>query len=93
MSFDLGQLVTTAQVNADMRDNFDFNNDVTKALYRYMSCDFSDMEHEKDIQANLDAIESGESRIFASYKTTLGDIWIITECDRSVTKVLYPSEY
>ena len=34
-----------------------------------------------------------EVRIFASYQTCKGDIWIITEADRSATTVLFPDEY
>ena len=93
MSFDLGQLVATRQVDADMKVNPQFHNDIIKALYRYMSCDFSYMKNQEDIQMNIDAIKNGNDRIFGVYPTILGDIWIITEWDRSVTTILYPSEY
>lgn len=32
-------------------------------------------------------------RILAVYKYENTTIWIITECDRSVTTILFPSEY
>lgn len=93
MSFDLGQLVATRQVGSDMQNNHQFNNDIIQALYRYMNCDFSYMDHEEDVQLNLDAIKNGDKRILGIYPTVLGDIWIITEWDRSVTTIMYPSEY
>lgn len=37
--------------------------------------------------------EEGGERIFAGYNTSIGRIWIITEADRSVTTILFPSEY
>ncbi len=33
------------------------------------------------------------SRIFSSYGTPAGRLWVITEADRSVTTVLLPEEY
>ena len=38
------------------------------------------------------ALESGD-RILSAYETSHGKIWIITEWDRSVTTILFPSEY
>jgi hypothetical protein len=32
-------------------------------------------------------------RVFSSYETTVGRVWIITEADRSVTTILLPEEY
>lgn len=34
-----------------------------------------------------------KARIFSSYNTRAGKVWIITEADRSVTTVLLPEEY
>lgn len=45
-----------------------------------------------DWDLNNQALLDG-SRIFASYPTCKGDIWIITEADRSATTVLFPDEY
>ena len=41
---------------------------------------------------NEDAIENDE-RILARYNTSRGDIYIITERDRSYTTMLYVGEY
>lgn len=37
--------------------------------------------------------ENGDDRIFARYNNEEGDVYIITEWDRSVTTILFPSEY
>ena len=46
----------------------------------------------EDQALNLEAVEHGE-RVFTAHDTTVGKVWIITEWDRSVTTVLFPSEY
>lgn len=40
-----------------------------------------------------DAAIKDNDRILAVYKYENTTIWIITECDRSVTTILFPSEY
>lgn len=89
--FELGNLVMTCGIAAAI-ENDRFQHDVSNALMRYRKADFSGMEFE-DIVTNGDAIASGEDRIFASYSTCKGKIWIITEWDRSVTTILFPNEY
>jgi hypothetical protein len=34
-----------------------------------------------------------EARVFSSYETPAGKVWVITEADRSVTTILLPEEY
>lgn len=91
--FKLGRIVVTRSVSETMSENEQFTKDIAKALDRYMNADFSDMEYEEDIQMNYDAIKSGEDRIFATYNTCEGKVYIITEWDRSVTTILFPDEY
>ncbi len=45
-----------------------------------------------DRHQNEIALRVGE-RIFSSYDTPAGKVWIITEADRSVTTILLPEEY
>jgi len=45
-----------------------------------------------DRRQNEIALRSGE-RVFSSYGTPAGKVWIITEADRSVTTILLPEEY
>ena len=91
--FKLGQIVMTQSINNDIADNSKFAKEVLRCLRRYMNADFSDMEHQEDIDMNKTAIKTGEDRIFATYNTCLGKIYIITEWDRSVTTILYPEDY
>lgn len=93
VKFKLGEIVMTRTINDTMAENEQFSKDIVKALDRYMNADFSDMEYEEDIQMNYDAIKSGEDRIFATYNTCEGKVYIITEWDRSVTTILFPDEY
>ena len=91
--FKLGQIVMTRAINNDIANNSKFAKEVLNCLRRYMNADFSDMEHQEDIDMNKTAIENGEDRIFATYNTYKGKIYIITEWDRSVTTILYPEDY
>lgn len=91
--FNLGRVVMTRGINDDIAENAEFSKDVIKSLGRYAAADFSDMEHEEDIQMNNDAIKNNDNRILASYETCKGKIYIITEWDRSFTTILYPHEY
>ena len=45
-----------------------------------------------DRRQNERAQRVGE-RIFSSYGTPAGKVWIITEADRSITTILLPEEY
>lgn len=45
-----------------------------------------------DRRQNEIALKDGY-RLFSSYETTAGRVWIITEADRSVTTILLPEEY
>ena len=42
---------------------------------------------------NDEAVRSGNNRILASYETSKGKIYIITEYDRSATTILFADEY
>jgi hypothetical protein len=89
--FKLGQLVMTRAINDRVADDTPFAKHVTESLRRYTSCDWGDTCAE-DAEMNNDAVKNGD-RILAAYGTGDDKIWIITEWDRSVTTILYPSEY
>lgn len=61
-------------------------------LSRHTSGDWGDLSKE-DRTANEQALKQGH-RLLSAYKIsgTLR-VWIITECDRSATTILLPSEY
>ena len=64
---------------------------IAACLNRHAKCDWGDVCDE-DKKANDFALDNKE-RILSSYEITGEKIWIITEWDRSVTTVLFPSEY
>jgi len=91
--FKLGQVVMTSTINNTIAEDEQFAKDITIALARYIKADFSDMEHQEDIEANNEAIKIGNDRIFATYNTCKGKIYIITEWDHSYTTIMFPDEY
>ena len=61
-------------------------------LNRHVKGDWGQVCSE-DKQANDQALIDGE-RLLSAYRTNQGvRIWVITECDRSATTLLLPSEY
>lgn len=88
--FNPGSIVATAAVNATMALWF-----IRKCLDRHLSCDWGDVDSE-DKQTNDQALVNGD-RLFSAYKAPEGSpeekVWVITEWDRSVTTVLFPSDY
>ena len=88
------KVVTTCNVAEQMKDDKQFADFVSVSLGRYLECDWGDL-CDDDRAANDNAVKN-EDRILASYEHSEHDdwkIWIITEWDRSVTTILFPSEY
>lgn len=48
-------------------------------------CDFDRRQNEIALREGL--------RVFSSYETPAGRIWVISEADRSVTTILLPEDY
>ncbi len=65
--------------------------DLTGLLYRHSRGDFGRVCDE-DREANERAMING-GRILSVYPNPMGELWILTEHDRSYTTVLLPSEY
>lgn len=75
-------------------ENKEFATFVYNSLKNYIQCDWGNT-CEEDWECNDDAVKNNE-RILAEYcdvKHPEWRIWIITEWDRSVTTILFPSEY
>ena len=91
--FDLGQVVVSKGVDEKMKGDRSFRVFVQVSIGRYVHRDWG-QTCDEDAKANNRAIQNGE-RIRAVYKQPRTDttIWIITEADRSVTKILFPDEY
>lgn len=60
-------------------------------LARHAAGDWGDL-CSFDRRQNEVALREG-SRIFSSYETPAGRVWVITEADRSATTILLPEEY
>ena len=91
--FNLGTTVMTKAISDAINESAVFSLEVNKAFERYQNCDWSDMEFEEDKELNDRAVKNGSERIFATYNTSKGKIYIITEWDRSYTTILFPSDY
>ena len=89
--FQLGKLVMTSGIQNIINENPSYQYELVNYLNRYMNEDWGDLCDE-DKQMNEDGIKNNE-RILASYLTTSGKIYIITERDRSYTTILLKSEY
>ena len=92
MKFELGQIVMTRGIADAMEDNEVFKSEVNHAFAKYTNCDWGNTCAEDSIM-NDEAVETGDDRLLAVYSTSKGNIWIITEWDRSVTTILFPEEY
>ncbi|SFY09349.1 DUF6094 domain-containing protein [Azotobacter vinelandii] len=91
--FDPGNLVMTAGVAESVERGL---LNPQPYLERHLAGDWGDLD-EADKQTNNQALKHGD-RLFSSYDLhdDVGGetrLWIITECDRSVTALLFPSEY
>lgn len=98
LKFPLGKVLATNDVAIVMENNSEFNDFCLKALKRHSIGDWGDL-NDDDIEANEEALEFKE-RLFSTYNIPLKfniqdekEIYIITEYDRSVTTILFPSNY
>jgi len=90
--FELGRLVATRGVSDYMEGDDGFVEFVKKSISRHSQGDWGDLCDE-DKEENQLSLRSG-FRLFSAYEQgSLPKIWIITESDRSVTTMLFPSEY
>ncbi len=94
----LGQIAMTSRVATIKKRNALFSTFVEKCLHRHNYKDWGDANHH-DKECNDLAVTTG-SRIISVYKAPFyiahsdeNSIWIITEADRSVTTILFPSDY
>lgn len=86
--FNIGRVMATPGSLAFMTDN---DIDSIGLLSRHICGDWGDLCDE-DAEQNDFAVNGG-GRLMSVYKFEKGDVWIITEHDRSVTTFLLPSEY
>ena len=84
--FPLGRIVATARALRELLPG-----EIMCALARHAKGDWGDVSEDDEIRNNL-AVRDG-SRIISAYRNELGKrFWVITECGRSVTSVIFPDE-
>ncbi len=89
--FKLGEIILSHGVTAFIIKPNGYDQ-INEALEKYKACNWGDLE-EEDKLLNDNAIKFNNDRILARYKTTKGDIYIITSEDRSNTQILFCKEY
>lgn len=94
LPFELGDVVCTIGIHERVERDRVFHEFILSAFKLYMQCKWGDMD-EEDIALNDESVKEGDGRIMGVYvfEPTGEKIWIITESDRSVTTILFPSEY
>ena len=84
--------VMTKAIQSAMIESEQFKKEVFNCFIRFTYSDWGDMT-DSDKEQNDIALKSGKERIFARYDTSKGAIYIITEADRSLTTILFSTEY
>ena len=90
LRFPLGNLYMTPGVQAYL---YGLKLDALDVIARHATGDWGDVCDE-DRETNERAVRSG-GRVFSCYTLDAGggQVWVITEADRSATTVLFPCEY
>lgn len=88
---EMGVVLTTRRIHELIQRDSRFKREVLRSLEYYKQHDWGIVSSE-DKAENDHAVVEGD-RILAAYDTKRGKIWIMTECDRSATTILFPSEY
>ena len=88
--FELGRVVMTRGVADWVEQNPPYRN-LFPLLHRHIQGDWGEVDGE-DKQTNNEALELG-NRLLSAYTLDGEKLWVITEWDRSITTILFPSEY
>ena len=96
--FETGPVVMTPGIKEIVETGSNAAELIKKCLGRHISGDWGDL-CDDDKRLNQDSLDEEREKgytyenLFSSYETDFGKIYIITECDRSVTTVLLSDEY
>ena len=103
LRFPIGRVVATKTIADDMVQNAAFKDFVETCLERHVTGDWGDLDQEDKISNEKATEEKDPGRILSAYDIPEyllipymrpdKKIWIITEWDRTITTLLYPSEY
>ena len=93
MVLELGQVVATAGVDSWVKEASPERRiaPLLCAVQRHARGDWGEVCSE-DKLTNDEAVKHG-NRVISAYTIDAKKVWVITECDRSVTTVLFPEEY
>lgn len=91
MAVKTGIMYMTRSVSETIANSEKFAIEVFECMRRYSNNDWGELCAE-DKQLNDEALIYND-RILAKYETSEGDIYIITEWDRSATTILFTDEY
>ena len=86
--FQTGQIVATRAVHRHLEHH---GINASEYIHRHIHGDWGDVPPEDAVE-NQFSVENG-FRILSSYVIAGEKTWCITEADRSVTTLLFPSEY
>ena len=90
MNFKLGRLVMTNEMHNCITKDTNFDSEVATAFKRYVKGDWGNIS-EEDKLINEEALNEGGT-LMGAYDTSKGEIWIITEGNRSITTILFTDE-
>ena len=91
LRFKTGNFYMTLGIDNAIKQNNNYFKELVRCFEKYLKCDWGDLT-EEDITANERALINGD-RILGAYNTSQGKVYIITEADRSVTTILFATEY
>ena len=86
------KLYQTCGINNAVADDLNFAKEIVNALGKYALMDWGDT-CKSDSNMNDKAVYFNNDRIVAKYITSKGNIFIITESNRSATTILFAHEY
>ena len=89
--FELGEILISLDVGNFIDENEFDRLIIAGLLNRHQNGDWGDMD-EKYKKANNISLKKGQ-RVVSSFTIGKEIIWIVTESDRSLTGVIFPSQY
>lgn len=89
--FKAGKIYMTIGIDNALKQNKGFFKEIIGCFEKYLTGNWGNLT-ESDMEANNIALTNGE-RILGAYNTSQGKVYIITECDRSTTTILFANEY
>lgn len=84
-------IVMTRLIMDVMSENIQFTKELTESIKKYFKGDWGDMCEEDKMQMN-DIYRKNNDRVVGIYDTSEGEVYIVTEKDRSITRILFSDE-